>query len=219
MLTKDQRVEPELHWPESYDRTDPSEREPYPGDLSPTRKESFQSITEELERWGATDVRISTASQHYADRPNVPHQYDKPKDVGVAAYYLREDKRADEWHAIACDAWETQRENARLIALYARRQRLAEKCSVTTAQSTHAASALPSGDEKETIAVGDGRGVGIQQEPHEVLGVAPDAPEPVIQGAFRELVKEGHGDQGGNDAYDIQEVKEARDAMLEAIDD
>lgn len=37
------------------------------------------------------------------------------------------------------------------------------------------------------------------QEPHEVLGVAPDAPEPVVKGAFRELVKEGHGDQGGNE--------------------
>ena len=35
------------------------------------------------------------------------------------------------------------------------------------------------------------------REPHEVLGVAKDAPVPVVKDAVRKLVKEGHGDQGG----------------------
>jgi len=52
------------------------------------------------------------------------------------------------------------------------------------------------------------------RRPHEILGVAPDAPEPTVKGAFRELVKDAHGDQGGNDAYDVSELKRARDAML-----
>jgi hypothetical protein len=38
-----------LDWPEGYDRTAPGEREPYPGDLSSTRKESFQSVVDELQ--------------------------------------------------------------------------------------------------------------------------------------------------------------------------
>ncbi|MDB2283676.1 hypothetical protein PM038_00100 [Halorubrum ezzemoulense] len=46
------------------------------------------------------------------------------------------------------------------------------------------------------------------------MGVAPDAPEPTVKGAFRELVKDAHGDQGGNDEYDVAELKRARDALL-----
>jgi len=37
----------------------------------------------------------------------------------------------------------------------------------------------------------------------------PDAPDVVVRGAFRELVKEAHADQGGNDAYDVSERVEA----------
>ncbi len=55
---------------------------------------------------------------------------------------------------------------------------------------------------------------GLDQEPHEVLSVSEDAPEPVIKGAFRELAKEGHVDQGADERYDVAELKEARDAML-----
>jgi len=213
MNTNEQRA-PELAWPEGYPRTDPSEREPYPGDLSPTRKESFESVVDELERWGATDVRISTASTHYKDRPNIPHQHDKPDDVGVVARFRREDEPADAGYAIACDRWETQRENARAIALYARRKRLAEKCGVTTADSEFDTARLPPGDESgpDVIAVEPEP----DREPHEVLGVAPDAPEPTVMGAFRELVKEAHGDQGGNEEYNVSELKRARDAMLDA---
>lgn len=214
MLSRDQRIEPHLHWPETYGRTPAADRESYPGDLEPTRKESFESIVDELERWDGLDVRVSTASQHYVDRPNVPHQHDRPDDVGVAAYYLREGGRADDWHAIACDDWKTQRENARAIALWARRQRLAERCGVTTAQSTHAAAQLPPGDDEEAIAVGP-TDAGLGRDPHEVLGVSPDAPEPVVRGAFRELVKEGHADQGASAAYDVDEVRKARDALLD----
>jgi hypothetical protein len=39
-----------------------------------------------------------------------------------------------------------------------------------------------------------------------------------VKGAFRELVKEAHGDQGGNEAYDVSELKHARDELLEGDD-
>jgi hypothetical protein len=107
-----------IDWPDGYDRTPPEDREPYPGDLSPTRKESFQSIVEELERWVATSVRVETASQHYVDQPNIPHQHDKPDDVGVVAYFRREDSPADdslpdEWGE--CDAYELRDHGIRHI--------------------------------------------------------------------------------------------------------
>jgi len=215
MLSEEERIRPKLAWPDGYDRTPAEDRESYPGELEPTRKESFQSIVDELERWGATDVRISTASQHYKDRPNIPHQHDTPDDVGVAAYYLRADDRADAWHAIACDRWASQRENARSIALWARRQRLAERCGVTTAQSTHAAAQLPSGNEEVIVGAGPGS---TGKAPHEVLGVAPDAPEAVVRGAIRQLKKETHPDRGG-DPQEFQRVVEASETLLEESDD
>ena len=46
MNATEQRA-PELQWPEGYPRTTLTERESYPGDISLTRKESFQSIIEE----------------------------------------------------------------------------------------------------------------------------------------------------------------------------
>nr|WP_206536416.1 hypothetical protein [Haloferax larsenii] len=44
-----------IDWPPGYLRTDAEDREPYPGDLSLTRKESFESVVDELERQYSTD--------------------------------------------------------------------------------------------------------------------------------------------------------------------
>lgn len=34
------------------------------------------------------------------------------------------------------------------------------------------------------------------------------------EGTIREFVKEGHGDQGGNEEYDVSELKQARDELI-----
>ncbi|QCW03579.1 hypothetical protein [Natrinema pallidum] len=47
-----------IDWPRGHERTDPSERDSYPGDLSPTRKESFESIVDELEAWQLAADRL-----------------------------------------------------------------------------------------------------------------------------------------------------------------
>ena len=49
----------------------------------------------------------------------------------------------------------------------------------------------------------------------EVLGVAKDAPKPTVKRAFREFVKDAHGDQGGNDTYGVSELKRSRDVLLD----
>jgi len=41
------------------------------------------------------------------------------------------------------------------------------------------------------------------------------APDSVVRGAFRELVKQAHGDQGDSDEWDVSELKRARDALLD----
>lgn len=207
-----------LDWPEAYDRTDPQDREPYPGSLSITRKEAFVSIVDELEKWEATEgsVRIETASQHYVDRPNIPHQHDKPDDVGVAAYFRREGERADREYAVACDRWESQRENARAVALWARRLRLAEKCEVTTAEDAVETAALPPGD-KEAVAAPPAKSEPVlDEEPHEVLGVQPDADPKIVESVFRTQVKElnGHPDTGGSSDR-FKRLQMAKEAMLD----
>lgn len=209
---EEDRRSPGYTWPDGYERTDPSDRESYPGDLQPTRKESFVSIVDELEDWGATDVRINTASQHYADRPNIPHQHDKPDDTSVIARFRRVDEPADAGYAIACDRWETQLENARAIALYARRMRLSERCGVTTASSTMSTARLPPGDEEDSddvIVSGPPR----DESASDVLGVKEDAPDAAVRGAFRELSKDRHPDQGGSDE-EMRRLISARDELL-----
>jgi hypothetical protein len=201
-----------IEWPHGFERTPADDRDPYPGDLSPTRKTSFESVVDELERWGATEgsVEIDTASQHYVDRPNIPHQHDKPDDPGVVARFRRVDEPSDDGFAIACDRWETQRENARAIALYARRMRLAERCGVATATSTFETARLPPADEENDVVVAGS----ARKEPHEVLGVAPDAPDAVVTGAYRELLKERHPDHGGTAAA-LKALNRAKDVMLD----
>ncbi|WP_265109157.1 hypothetical protein [Halosolutus halophilus] len=72
MSSTQQTDDRSVDWPVHLDRTPPAERKSYPSDLSLTRKESFQSVVDELKRWGATAVSIEMASHHYADRPNIP---------------------------------------------------------------------------------------------------------------------------------------------------
>lgn len=82
---------------------------------------------------------------------------------------------------------------------------------VKTGQDEFATARLPPGDGEATD---DVVAVKPERDPHEVLGVAPDAPDAVVEGAFRELVKEAHADQGDNDAYSVDELTSARDALV-----
>lgn len=206
----------ELDWPEGYDRTPASEREPYPGNLSPTRKESFESVVDELERWGATSVSIDTASQHYVDRPNIPHQHDRPDEVGVVVRFRHEDEAATDELAYACDRWETQRENARAIALYVRRMRLAEKCGIATGQSTVATARLPPADEDAVAAPPARSSNGMsEQDARELLGVTADAGPDVIKAVARRRSADLHPDGDTGDKAEYKRVQRAKRQLLD----
>ncbi|QLG47881.1 J domain-containing protein [Natrinema halophilum] len=202
-----------LDWPAGYDRSDSDDREPYPGNLSVSHKQAFESIVEELERWGKTDVQIETASQHYANDPNIPHKSDDPDDVGVVAYYRDLEARADEQSAIACDSWETQRENARAIALWVRRIRLADRCGVETARDIDEVAQLPPADEEAIAAPPASSGDELDQEPHEILEVSPGASEDVIRAAARRKSANVHPDGEDGDVQEYKRIQKAKEAM------
>lgn len=192
-------------WPEGYDRTDPEDRGPYPGDLSLGHREAFESIEEELAAWGAVLDRVEFAATSYARNSNIPHKSADVADPGVAVYFRREAEHADRGYALACDRWESLRENARAISLYVRRKRLAERCEVSTAEEEFSTAALPSPEEEALVA---------EKPPHKILGCSPAPTVEEIRESFRQRVKEVHPDNGGTDR-EFKRVKEARDDLLD----
>lgn len=208
----------EIDWPDGYERTDPDDRRGYPGDISLGHPDSFRAIGDELSAWGAVLDRVEFAGTEYANDPNIPHKHEDVDDPGVVAYFRREGESTDDGYALACDSWDTQRDNARAISLYVRRMRLAERCGVETAQETMDTARLPPADEEAVAAPPAGAQSGDDpapdREPHEVLGVSPDAPTAVVQSAARALKGEYHPD-GDDDPAEFRAVRWAEEEMLD----
>lgn len=200
MRSKEEALD--IDWPPGYDRTDADDREPYPGNLSVGHKQAFESIVDELGRWGKTDVQIETAATHYANDSNIPHKSADPEDPGVVAYYRDLEEHSSERSAIACDCWETQRENGRAIALWVRRIRLADRCGVETARDIDEVTQLPPAQEEEL-------------DPYRVLGVPRGAPHGIIEKAARELMAKYHPDGENPDVGMFKRVNKAREEILE----
>lgn len=199
-----------LEWPEGYDRTPPEDREPYPGNISVGHRAAFTSIDDELDAWGCTLDRVEFAATPYARDPDIPHKSDDPDDPGVAAYFRRTDEHADQGYAIACDRWNSLRDNARAIALYVRRKRLAERCGVSTASSEFSTAALPpTGDDAIAAPAATS-----EPAPYEVLQVAPGAGRDVVKAAYRARAKELHSDAGGS-TDGMTRLNKAKEAMLD----
>ena len=78
--------------------------------------------------------------------------------------------------------------------------------TVETEMSTQA---LPSGD--DDVVVADD---GTTKEPHEVLGVAEDAPDDVVKAVARRLSANVHPDQTDGDQREFKRIQEAKAAML-----
>lgn len=192
----------DLDWPEGFERTLPKERRRYPGGFEVSRTTAFDSIVEEIQKIeGAMNVRIETAAPHTQKAPHRPYQDRDPDDPGVVAYYDRQ----GQGYAVACDRWDNLRDNARAIALYVDAKRAIERYGVATVGSEFDTQALPSGDEDVVEAA---------PPAHEVLGVAPDAPDAVVQGAARSLKADAHPDRGGS-REEFQRIVDAEEEMLD----
>jgi len=196
----------EIDWPPQFDRTPASERK-RTSKFSVSFSQALDDIKQELlDRVGADDWRVSTAAPH-RKTDGRPYADAQPDDPAVVVRWSKD----GEQFAVACDRYKDWRDNARAIGLYIREKRKMSDRPVTTGQSEFATARLPSGNENAIVTAAPD---GTREEPHEVLGVAPDAPDSVVKAAARQLRKEHHPDQGGN-VEQFKRVNEAEEAMLD----
>lgn len=144
-----------LDWPDGFERTPEAERErthKFQAGAGQTKKE----IDGEMGRLEVSEYRLETGSG---------------SDPGVVLRW-RKDGRD---HAVACDHYASKSSNLRAVYLWVNETRMRSDRPVWTGQDEFAAARLPSGDE-DVIVADDG----TAQEPHEVLGVDPEAPEATI---------------------------------------
>lgn len=191
-----------LDWPEGFDRTPPSDREPYPHGFRLSLTESIDSILEQLRKMDARNVQLETSGEHQVRNPNKPYADAEFDDPGVVVYFERDGVQ----FAVPCDRWDNPRDNARAIALYLDAKRALERYGVETVDSEFATQALPSGDEDREAVVG-------QEPPHDVLGVAPDADPEVVKAAARQLKKKYHPDRDG-DLDEFKRIVRAEEKLL-----
>lgn len=190
----------ELDWPAGFDRTPPGERESYPHGFRVTRSQAFDNILEELRRMDARNVQLDTGAEHQQRDPNKPYANASFDDPGVVARFERNGQQ----FAVPCDQWDNPRDNAQAIARYLDAKRALERYGVETVDDEFATQQLPPAD--DVVASGP--------PPHEVLGVAPDAPDSIVQAAYRELLTERHPDHGGT-SEQFQRLQAAKEAMLD----
>lgn len=145
------------------------------------------------------DWRASIANQH--TKPNgLPRHNSNPNDPG---FVLRWRKDGEQF-AVACDAYTRLRDNVRAVYLWVHETRMRGNRPVETGDTEFAAARLPAGDDV----------IAADPPPHEVLGVAEDAPESVVESAARALMKDHHPDAGG-DVEKFKQIQQAREAMVD----
>jgi len=188
-----------LDWPAEFERTDASDREPYPGGFRVTRSQAFQNLLDELRSWdGVTDVQLDSGAEHQKTNKNKPYANASFDDPGVVVRFTKDGEEM----AAACDQWDNPRDNGQDLYHYLHETRMQEQRGTVTAESEYEKLRLPSGDEAAAPA----------EPPHEILGVAPDAPDGVVKAAERELLKQHHPDSGG-DPEEFKRIKNAAEGL------
>ncbi|ADQ68470.1 J domain-containing protein [Halogeometricum borinquense] len=194
----------ELDWPPEFERTPADERRSYPHGFEVTRSEAFDSVLKQLRRMDAKNVRLDTDAEHQKRNPNKPYANSSFDDPGVVVRFEHD----GEQYAMPMDKWDNPRDNARAIALTLKAKRALTRYGVETIESEFSAHQLPPGDDRENVVVS-----GAIEEPHEILGVASDAPESVVKAAARTRKKETHPDNGG-DVSEFKRVVNAEEELL-----
>lgn len=187
----------ELDWPEGFERTDPDDRQknsPFSTGFRRTESE----LANEMERmgvesWWMDDVKGSGG------------------DPGVVVRWSKD----GEDFAVGCDRFVHKKDNIREIYWWIKETRKRSERGVETGQSEFAAAKLPSGDD-DAIVVG-----GEVREPHEILGVQPDAPEEVIKASAKRLSGQVHPDQADDEEEEerltrrFKQIQQAKQKMLD----
>jgi hypothetical protein len=203
---------PKLDWPDDFERTDPSDREPYPHGFRVSRSEAFDNILSELRKMGARNVQLDTGAEHQQRNPNKPYANSEFDDPGVVVRFERDEQQ----FAVPCDRWDNPRDNGQAIARYLDAKRALERYGVETINDEFATQALPPGDQDAVAAPpAPGEEDVLDEEPHEVLGVAPDAPDDVVEAVARRLSANVHPDRDDPDVAEFQRIQNAKKALLD----
>ncbi|GAB3315146.1 J domain-containing protein [Haloplanus salinarum] len=191
-----------IDWPAGFERT--TERRRTSGSkFQASLADTTKSIAAEMDRMGVDSWRASTGSGGaYTKSNGLPKHNANPDDPG---FVLRWSKDGEQF-AVACDKYRRLRDNCRAVYLWVHETRMRGNRPVKTGQDEFAAARLPSGEEDTVVA-------GVS--PHDVLDVAPDAPDHVVENAYRERVQETHPDKPGGDQEAFRRVQEAREALLD----
>jgi len=181
-----------LDWPDRLgDRTPESERESTLR-FSVGFRQTKREIKSEMGRIGADQWRMDDVSGPGGD-PGVVVRW---KVNGTE-------------HAVACDKFTTKSSNAREVFLWIKETRMRSDRAVVTGADKFATARLPPGDE----AGGGYDPTAAREPPHKILGVQPDAPEAVVNAAYRELSKTAHADQGGS-TDEMKRLNWAKEQMI-----
>jgi hypothetical protein len=200
-----------LDWPTGFDRTEPSERTRN-RKFDVTLAQAFDDIETELDRLSADVFRYSfDARQRKSDKR--PYSRANPDDPSFVLRWTMD----GEQYAVACDYYTKLRDNVRTVGLYLREKRKQEARPVETGESEFANARLPPADEDAVAAPPAPSDEDVlDEEPHEVLDVSPDAPDQIVEAAFRAQVKDlnGHPDTGGSSER-FRQIEAAREVMLD----
>lgn len=200
-MSRTDRTDGEIDWPHWAERTAPAERERTNKFSIPTGRAIDEIEAELVNRLGVDDWRLSTAAPH-RKKDGRPYADARPDDPGAVVRWSMD----GEQYAVAADHYTKLRDNIRAIGLYISEKRKMANRPVKTGQDEFATARLPSGDENDVVVAGT-------KPPHEILGVAPDAPDATVKGAYRELLKERHPDHGGT-SEEFAQLQQAKKAML-----
>lgn len=173
-----------LNWPDHIPRTPPEDRErtkKFETKFSKTQRD----LRKEMERMDVEEWRLD-------------HITGSGGDPGVVVRWIDDGQH----YALGADQFETKSSNAREAYLWIQETRKRAKRQVQTTADNFAAARLPAGDGEAADVPEDGK------EPHEVLGVDPDANQNEINEAFREKARQHKGD-----SERFGRLKEAYQAM------
>jgi hypothetical protein len=187
-----------LEWPAGFERTPEDEREPNRS-FEATLGSTTKALATEMDRMDVDAWRGEIANAHTKSN-GLPLHNAKPEDPGLVLRWTDD----EEQFAIACDASPRLRDNVLTVYKWVHETRMRGQRPVRTGDTEFAAARLPPGDATGADVVAGGSSA---MPAHEVLGVAPDAPENVVESAARARKAETHPDNGG-DSEEFQRVVE-----------
>ena len=172
------RTAGEVDWPPELAKTPEGSRS-YCNKFSVTLHQAITEIGTELEdRLGVNDWRLSTAAPHRKS-DGIPYADSNPDDPSAVVRWTMDGAQ----FAVGADEHNDLRDNVREIGLWIKEKRKMAGRPVKTAESEFATARLPPGDTQEGVVVAEAADT---REPHEVLGVAPDAPDDVVSAVARQ---------------------------------